>query len=773
MSKNNFLGLLNSIDEFVVPTIQRDYAQGRDKGSNKTLCEEVRLGLISSLYNSLKNNKNILLDYIYGSIESNVFYPIDGQQRLTTLFLLHWYIGKKESIDVDRPDEFKVLRKFSYEIRDTSKEFCQSLIDINVDFSSESISNQIIDSSKYHDTYNYDPTVLAMLVVLDNIHKQFKDIEVQLWDRLSNIEFWCLNLENFGLTDDLFVKMNARGKRLSRFDVFKSDLESSLEKKSTKLQTLKPMLENWKKEIDNSYLDAFWKYFGCELAERNLFRTILFFTKALISAQDVTKKLDDTWETDESNVSYYDVITSIVKDMSILEKTCSLLSNLDVWKTILNNSQLFVNSINEDPTNIPGYVKAEIFGVMYWFSYRDSMKCDSNFSQYKRILDNYIKSLRQYNIKPRNYSSSIDNTISNTAFIGKVFLFIKELVDGYSDRTIDFNTYIKGTTKTELDYERDKLQSTLFNSIVEVEEIPYIGGNTYNIFFNNNLHLNAKQIQEIFTDAELTNKFIRIVISFSDDDYGKFQKLLMDEITMQSGKKQLYYENEDDKATAYFHKIIFNSNSSFGDNILTAKGTGQNGDISRYVQSSILQISSKISGSNVSINDAIEQLLNERLRYADFSASENIKWYLVKYEEFFHDKISTSLSVLRRKVYGGQDIDNIYDIQCLRNGDDNFNENHYHPFYLALCHLLNNNIRIIDENSLKYAGVYIEFAHPCTLSNGWKIKIDGQSNWILDFAGTTPPNLNQSFSIDDSGIGHLNCAGCDSIKKMADFLNAI
>lgn len=185
--KNNLLGLLKSTDEFVVPMMQRDYAQGRDKGSNKDLCEDVRTGLIESLYDALINDEFLLLDYIYGTNDSNVFYPIDGQQRLTTLFLLHWYIGKKERINETGASEFDLLRRFSYEIRDTSKEFCKSLIDIDVIFDKDTISNQIKDSSKYHDAYGFDPTVSSMLIVIDTIHNQFKEVNMPLWDRLKKI----------------------------------------------------------------------------------------------------------------------------------------------------------------------------------------------------------------------------------------------------------------------------------------------------------------------------------------------------------------------------------------------------------------------------------------------------------------------------------------------------------------------------------------------------------------------------------------------------------
>ena len=87
--KMSLLQLLDSIDEFVVPIIQRDYAQGRNEGSQKALCEDIRNDLVTNLSKALINEEKYLLNYIYGAKISNIFYPIDGQQRLTTLFLLY------------------------------------------------------------------------------------------------------------------------------------------------------------------------------------------------------------------------------------------------------------------------------------------------------------------------------------------------------------------------------------------------------------------------------------------------------------------------------------------------------------------------------------------------------------------------------------------------------------------------------------------------------------------------------------------------------------
>lgn len=82
------------LKKIIIPIIQRDYAQGR-KRSDVT---RVRCRFLESLYKAV-TEKPITLDFVYGDIddEGNMT-PLDGQQRLTTLFLLHWYAAKKGNI---------------------------------------------------------------------------------------------------------------------------------------------------------------------------------------------------------------------------------------------------------------------------------------------------------------------------------------------------------------------------------------------------------------------------------------------------------------------------------------------------------------------------------------------------------------------------------------------------------------------------------------------------------------------------------------------------
>ncbi len=85
------------------------------------------------------------------------------------------------------------------------------------------LSSMIIDSSWFYLSWKKDPTIDAMLRTIDDIHKIFFNIG-NLAEKLkpsSNlISFHHVELEDMGLTDDLYIKMNARGRLLSTFEKF-------------------------------------------------------------------------------------------------------------------------------------------------------------------------------------------------------------------------------------------------------------------------------------------------------------------------------------------------------------------------------------------------------------------------------------------------------------------------------------------------------------------------------------------------------------------------
>lgn len=237
------------LQKIVIPIIQRDYAQGR------TIQEVVRVRnrFLDALYNAV-TQEPITLDVVYGDInEGGTMTPLDGQQRLTTLFLLHWYAAKKEKISVS---EYKFLSKFSYATRYSAREFCSLLIQYQPSFE-EGIGEEIMDQPWFPLDWNNDPTINGMLVMLESIDEKFKRLD-NLWERLRDgaITFYFWPIKEMGLTDDLYIKMNSRGKPLTLFEHFKAELEHELNEVSR--HTAKRVI----RKIDIDWTEMLWKYRG-------------------------------------------------------------------------------------------------------------------------------------------------------------------------------------------------------------------------------------------------------------------------------------------------------------------------------------------------------------------------------------------------------------------------------------------------------------------------------------------------------------------------------
>lgn len=230
-----------------IPRIQRDYAQGRPDDAAKQIRDKFVDDIFDSLLNYRRTGKILDVNFIYGNIEDEDgkkrFIPIDGQQRLTTLFLLHWYFAVYSGkIDTD-PEVKKRLLQFQYETRNVTGMFCRNLTEfVRIDFAvlteDKKISDAIRNYYWFFSDFENDSSVRGMLVMIDAIHEkacEYQKAGVSLdgiFDLLSSeeapIRFLYLNIDDVGLTDSIYIKMNARGKALTHFENFKAQLQNYL-----------------------------------------------------------------------------------------------------------------------------------------------------------------------------------------------------------------------------------------------------------------------------------------------------------------------------------------------------------------------------------------------------------------------------------------------------------------------------------------------------------------------------------------------------------------
>lgn len=273
-----------------IPRIQRDYAQGRRTGK----VPKIRDKFLSTIYYALKQEKPLALDFVYGDVSDGILIPLDGQQRLTTLFLLHWYASRKDL----SPDsqECWFLKSFSYETRAGSRYFYQQLCKFWPESIYDRLSEVIKDQSWFQLQWVEDPTVDSMLVMLDDIQMRFQDVDY-LWDLLTKkniITFYFRALNELGVTDEIYIKMNSRGKPLTPFEHFKSEFGAIIE----------DILPE-KKQIIDSKIDVNWtrmlfKYRGADnTIDDEFMRYFHFICSILCFKQDLPEEPDDFIITDK------------------------------------------------------------------------------------------------------------------------------------------------------------------------------------------------------------------------------------------------------------------------------------------------------------------------------------------------------------------------------------------------------------------------------------------------------------------------------------------
>mgnify|MGYP001737056966 FL=1 len=257
MNKTNLLAFLT--DKNVrIPQLQRDYVQGSDKA------KEIRDLFICDLVETLSadtpeaKQKTLHLDFIYGSTyeeapasglhphwkegelhfdtpnsdvnePTKVFLPLDGQQRLTSLWLLHWMLCPETEADAAK----KLLSHFSYATRSSSRRFCAALVahigdgELKQQLKTNKAKSALMEASWFLPAWQKDPTVNSMIEMLVAIGTRLGEADTApLWKRLQEgaITFTVIEIQSneFRLTDELYIKMNNRGRLLTDWECDKA-----------------------------------------------------------------------------------------------------------------------------------------------------------------------------------------------------------------------------------------------------------------------------------------------------------------------------------------------------------------------------------------------------------------------------------------------------------------------------------------------------------------------------------------------------------------------
>lgn len=256
-------------DYIYIPRIQRDYAQGRIDNEATVIRDNI-------LYD-VDFGKPLSWGIVFGVSEDRntidvtakkCFIPIDGQQRLTTLYLLSLYGEKVHGIS------FGYLHGFNYETRSASRDFLISLVenwkgekDTGTD-----LKKHILNQGWFLNYWALDPTVDAVLNMLNAIDTRFRKIP-DVFQNLDRISFEFLDLKSLNLNETLYLKMNSRGKKLSQFDKIKSEIDKILpddmpkgidckfslyDEEDSHLESLHTFAGKWRYCIDREWSNFFW-----------------------------------------------------------------------------------------------------------------------------------------------------------------------------------------------------------------------------------------------------------------------------------------------------------------------------------------------------------------------------------------------------------------------------------------------------------------------------------------------------------------------------------
>lgn len=261
---------------YVIPEYQRPYRWDKEK------CETLWIDL-TNFYEETKQNKDENREYFLGtivtcldSVNAKNIDVIDGQQRITTLFLLlRAFYTKLEEMKLKFPDDEDIIglmssiepciwnvNPMSKKVTDKGSIHIHSLVATDKDndiFHSILKDGKVPESKQSNYAINYEFFIQKYNEYIQTAPKHWKELCLSIIDRCIVLPIECEDLDS-ALT--IFGTLNDRGLPLSDSDIFKAELY----KQQNTQQEKDAFTKAWKEleetvEEGRFSLDALFRYY--------------------------------------------------------------------------------------------------------------------------------------------------------------------------------------------------------------------------------------------------------------------------------------------------------------------------------------------------------------------------------------------------------------------------------------------------------------------------------------------------------------------------------
>jgi uncharacterized protein with ParB-like and HNH nuclease domain len=348
----NLKDLFFKDNKIIIPDLQRDYCWGETvaEGQSQTLAYNFVSGLLE---NENKDDEfNLGLIYGYEAPLGHI-QLCDGQQRITTLFLLLGMLNKKtngefESLLVsenEKNDDYEPY--LQYAIRESSLYFLSDLV--RHFFAKDCLLKvkSIKEQSWYFDDYNYDPSIISMIKTMEVIENLLagysKDDCSKFGDYISNkLTFLYFDMENRKKGEETFVVINTTGEPLSQTENLKPILIGD-DKDGEKAKEW----ERWEK--------FFWRHRDKKNVDtadegfKQFFRWVVLLEnaddKSTLDREHKDEKSSDEVRVDPKKINFYTIkkYFLIVEDLFKENGVLSKISGSSKWISgpVLSQADLF------------------------------------------------------------------------------------------------------------------------------------------------------------------------------------------------------------------------------------------------------------------------------------------------------------------------------------------------------------------------------------------------------------------------------------------------